>query len=338
MWRRDELKSLAKKNLKNTYWSAFAVSLIVGFLSSGSGIVQYRFGRVDLNMNRSWLDSSAEQWSQFFTNPFAWFFKQTNPLETFHFFDGMSRIWLLLLAIGSLIGLLGIAYQIFVAPVIQVGGNRWYSRNRESDAIPPIGMVFSLFKAGSYLKTVGSMLWMNLFLFLWGLIALVPLFAGATFFIVQIIGSSMDWPGYGLPHLFNRWTGAHWANLSILSLIILVSLLMSLPVIIKRYSYRMTPWILADNPQIGYKRALRLSMDLTSGHKWDIFILDLSFIGWYLLGLMACGVGVIFVTPYYLAVQAELYARLRRIGCDKNLCSMEELGFTPVKAPTEELL
>ena len=93
------------------------------------------------------------------------------------------------------------------------------------------------------------------------------------------------------------------------------------------YAYRMVPWILGDNPTIGRKRALRLSIDMTKGHKWSMFVLDLSFIGWFLLGFLACCVGVVFVLPYYNAAQAELFARLRALAVEKNISTMEEFGF-----------
>lgn len=56
------------------------------------------------------------------------------------------------------------------------------------------------------------------------------------------------------------------------------SLLLIVPRIIKAISYIMMPFILADNPQIGYDRALKLSMAMTKGHKGAIFVLALSFI------------------------------------------------------------
>ncbi|HHV30106.1 DUF975 family protein [Acetivibrio mesophilus] len=102
-------------------------------------------------------------------------------------------------------------------------------------------------------------------------------------------------------------------------------LLLIIPGIVKKYSYMMVPYILSDNPNIGYKRALELSEQMTYGHKFNIFILELSFIGWYLLGLLACCIGIIFVTPYVDATMAELYLVLRRQAIEKNLCTCEEL-------------
>ncbi|MFZ3170727.1 MAG: DUF975 family protein [Carboxydocellales bacterium] len=103
-------------------------------------------------------------------------------------------------------------------------------------------------------------------------------------------------------------------------------LLLIIPGIVKYYAYRMVPYILADNPNIGYKRALELSVQMTKGHKFDIFVLDLSFIGWYLLGTLALLIGVLFVLPYVNATNAELYLVLRQNALDSGLCGYEELN------------
>ncbi len=153
---------------------------------------------------------------------------------------------------------------------------------------------------------------------------------------MQLIGSGLDWPGYGIPEKYYSWIGSNEvAILVALTVIMLLSALFALPVLIKHYSYRMTPWILADNPQIGYKRTLTLSMQMTRGMKWELFVLDLSFIGWFLLGLIACGIGILFVAPYYQAAQAEAYAFLRKRAVDAGHCTMEELGFQPVAVPVQ---
>lgn len=102
-------------------------------------------------------------------------------------------------------------------------------------------------------------------------------------------------------------------------------LLLIIPGIVKAYAYRMVPYILADNPNIGYKRALELSKKMTDGEKFNILILDLSFIGWYILGVMALFIGVLFVLPYVNATNAELYLFLRQGAIDKGLCSSDEL-------------
>ena len=102
-------------------------------------------------------------------------------------------------------------------------------------------------------------------------------------------------------------------------------LLFIIPGIIKYYSYSMVPYILADNPNIESKRAIELSSQMTEGHKFNMFILELSFLGWYLLGLLACCIGVIFVAPYKNATFAELYLVLRQNAIDNGWSSPDEL-------------
>jgi uncharacterized membrane protein len=91
----------------------------------------------------------------------------------------------------------------------------------------------------------------------------------------------------------------------------------------------MVPYILADNPHIGYDRALKLSMAMTKGYKADIFFLQLSFIGWYLLGALCLGVGVLFVNPYQRATMAEMYLVLKNMAVNRGICACEELSPPP---------
>ncbi|MNE91711.1 hypothetical protein D3C80_1893560 [compost metagenome] len=87
----------------------------------------------------------------------------------------------------------------------------------------------------------------------------------------------------------------------------------------------MVPFILADNPNIGYRRAVDLSKQMTRGHKFRIFVLDLSFLGWIFLGLLVFFIGVLFVLPYINATKAELYLALRQQALKEGLTTEEEL-------------
>lgn len=89
------------------------------------------------------------------------------------------------------------------------------------------------------------------------------------------------------------------------------SLLFIIPGIVKSYEYFYVPYILADNPDLPTEQVLKISGDMTNGEKGQIFILTLSFIGWILLGILACGIGVLFVTPYIEATYVELYTFAR---------------------------
>lgn len=89
------------------------------------------------------------------------------------------------------------------------------------------------------------------------------------------------------------------------------TLLLVIPGIIKQYEYRMVPYIIAENPEMGYKDALAKSKQMMDGQKMNAFLLDLSFIGWWLLSGITFGIVAIFwVIPYTTQTNAELYAAL----------------------------
>lgn len=104
------------------------------------------------------------------------------------------------------------------------------------------------------------------------------------------------------------------------------TLLFIVPGIVKGYAYSMIPYIMADNPGMGYARAMKLSMAMTKGHKWSIFVLDLSFLGWAILGLLCCCLGLFFLSPYFYATKAEMYVALRRNAIEAGIGTANEFG------------
>lgn len=85
--------------------------------------------------------------------------------------------------------------------------------------------------------------------------------------------------------------------------------------IVKYYSYYLVPFLMAENPDLGTLEAITLSRRLMDGYKWKFFLLELSFLGWYLLGFLTGGiVNSLYTVPYLTAVQTEYYAELRRLG------------------------
>ena len=93
--------------------------------------------------------------------------------------------------------------------------------------------------------------------------------------------------------------------------IMLWLLLLVVPGIIKAYEYSMIPYLLAENPNITMDEAFSLSKQMTTGQKMNLFFLDLYFLGWIILGLICCGIGILFVLPYPEATRAEVYLNLK---------------------------
>ena len=82
--------------------------------------------------------------------------------------------------------------------------------------------------------------------------------------------------------------------------------------VIKVYSYRMVPFIAAENPDLKPREVITLSRRMMNGHKWECFILDLTFVGWYILGTFTFGlINVLWSAPYSVATYAEYYTVLR---------------------------
>ena len=73
----------------------------------------------------------------------------------------------------------------------------------------------------------------------------------------------------------------------------------------------MTFYIISENPTISATDALKRSEKMMEGHKMDYFILNLSFIGWLILSLFTCGIGVIFLNPYIETAKAHFYLTLK---------------------------
>lgn len=90
------------------------------------------------------------------------------------------------------------------------------------------------------------------------------------------------------------------------------SLLFVIPGIIKSYSYSMSAFIQQDAENKDWRECLNKSRAMMNGKKWKLFCLDLSFIGWYILGSLCFGIGVLFVIPYNQQARAEFYEELKK--------------------------
>ena len=84
-----------------------------------------------------------------------------------------------------------------------------------------------------------------------------------------------------------------------------------IPGIVKAYAYSMAYYIKLDHPDYGWNACITASRQLMDGHKWEKFVLDLSFLGWIIVGSLCLGVGTLWVTPYMEAANAQFYEYVR---------------------------
>ena len=88
------------------------------------------------------------------------------------------------------------------------------------------------------------------------------------------------------------------------------SLLFIIPGIIKALSYAMTPFIMAENPDMTALEAINASKELMDGHKAELFMLELTFLGWILLCALTLGIGSFFLNPYLNAAHTAFYKNI----------------------------
>lgn len=152
-------------------------------------------------------------------------------------------------------------------------------------------------------KGILAVLWQCLWYFLWALLYCAG-FAVIVFLYTLLIQT----------------------NLSFLGIILLYVALAVLYVFIysKYYSYCMNLYILANNPKIKIKKALSLSIKITNGYRGKLFLLDLSFFGWYLLCCLTLGIGLFFFLPYYSMTFSNACEFLRKKAIKNCVVNAED--------------
>lgn len=137
-----------------------------------------------------------------------------------------------------------------------------------------------------------------------------PLFVGNAMLALEITRTRNGEFGTGFKG-FNYFGTSFLAYLVIGICTFLWTCLLIIPGIIKTFSYAMTPYIIADNPEISALDAIDRSKKMMDGHKWELFVLKFTFIGWTLLGLITCGLAFIYVQPYMQVSIANFYENLK---------------------------
>lgn len=87
--------------------------------------------------------------------------------------------------------------------------------------------------------------------------------------------------------------------------------------VIFSYAYRMVPYLLHDYPTLGTRETLRKSRELMRGHKFDLFVLDLTFIGWLLLCVLTVGILTLWISPYRSTAVAHFYEDLKALEIEE---------------------
>ncbi|MGN0519642.1 MAG: DUF975 family protein [Candidatus Fimenecus sp.] len=153
--------------------------------------------------------------------------------------------------------------------------------------------------------------------------------AMAGYYLNQIRGFNPNWQSLYKEGL-DRYGKYFTVGLVTQIFIYLWMLLLIVPGLIKAYEYRFVYNIIHDNPNLSQSQARNLSRRLTDGFKTDLFVLDLSFILWYMLTGVTCGLAAFYVVPYVQTTQAMYYENLKSYAISTGRAAPEEFGMMPI--------
>ena len=305
MWTRKLLKDNAKHILRRSYAVALAVCALAGAIGAGLPNRQNPyFFLLELQqmLYHTGIDSSLA---------FGGFLGDFPMLFASGDYPQLNRLYatysagLALAFFGIFAAVAACLFSSFISMPLAVGKNRAFLENR-AGAPGFSGLLFP-FKS-NYLRIVGGMLTTKLFMGL-------PILLAYLVFVVLGVMGALTYP----------------VNIDILFAVLLGILLVGGAVsAVLAYRWRLVPWLMAENPFLTGTQARQISAAVTRGEKWNIFVLDLSFLGWAILALIPLGWGFLLLNPYIEATNAELYAALRAKALARNICTAQQLpGVLP---------
>jgi len=124
---------------------------------------------------------------------------------------------------------------------------------------------------------------------------------------------------------FNNWARALLASLWKYLWVVLWTMLFVIPGIIKAISYSQMYYILTEYPEVSVTKSMRISMIITRGHKGDLFVTYLSFLGWAILCGLTLGIGNLWLTPYMNMTLINAYHAMMKEALEKGIIKPEDL-------------
>ena len=145
-----------------------------------------------------------------------------------------------------------------------------------------------------------------------GLLIVCPLCFGFMLCFLRLVrgedSSEMVGDQFNVFSKYGRYLGV---SLLYTLYVLLWSLLLIIPGIIKSYAYAMTPYIVNDRPDLDADDCIHESRMMMKGYKWKLFCMDLSFIGWAILCIFTLGIGLLWLQPWIEASHAKFYEELK---------------------------
>ena len=295
MWSRKKLKKQGKQALRKNWWRIIGISLMLAFIAGGMRI-SYRIddAAVRLTGEEIGIPTNAQILNDWYLS-----IERSSDTES-----------------GQILAFLGEHYT----PKKGVLAGVYNHMTKERSAFFGFlnAMNDFLFKdkiAEGFVILIGVILLILFLIFVSNVLSV-----GQCRFLLE----NRTYRQVKMGRLAFIWRARRWKNVMFIMLKKSVFLFLwdmtIIGGIIKRYSYRMIPFILAENPDIPHREAFLLSRQMMNGNKMRAFILDLSFLGWHILNIFTMDIlRYAFITPYTETTSAELYVALREEAFEKGL-------------------
>ena len=291
MWTISQLKARGKAAFKKNYWRALLVALVLSIIggSSGSGVSGGLFSGVGNKLSNSNSNSSSNSANRRYEDEDDrdnW----DDYLEEYGIDDDdFDDLW------GE----------------FDDGEYDYHYHYEYDDSDNSNAGVVAAIMAGAFAIIVVVVMIVCVIALLLRIFLFNPIEVGGARFFVKNLTENGE-----VRELGYAFDGAYKNHVSIMFMrtlfIFLWSLLCVIPGIYKKYEYRMIPYLLAEYPNLTRDQAFSISKQMMYGYKMKAFLLDLSFIGWWILNVFTCGLlGVFFVEPYYQSTAAAFYEALK---------------------------
>ncbi|MCQ2589639.1 MAG: DUF975 family protein [Treponema sp.] len=201
--------------------------------------------------------------------------------------------------------------SIFVTPIIGFATLRIFIKMSQS----PEPVTFTDYIKGFnyWIRATLTTLWKELWLFIWLLLVFPFIIVGS------IVVTFITLPFAGNEAAFSEQLHTPTLILTFIALVFIFIIC-----VIKSLQYSMTTYIVAEQEKCKITNALKISIKITKGHLWDLFVLRLSFLGWNLLSLITLNISTLWTEPYFKMTIVNTYHALLKEAFEKNLIYVED--------------
>lgn len=213
--------------------------------------------------------------------------------------------------------LLSLLLIIFVLNPVMIGYFRWFLSNSHEAGTPRLSQLFYSFQTGIYKPILCGTLFKALWVTIWRIVAglfYIPFYISIVSAIISVARNAGNFVYANDPQKFLEnfnyfLMGNIYEFMLPLMLYILGAVGFCILMLNRLYAYYFVEFILADNPTIGARNAMKRSKQMTYGIKKTLFLFELSYIGWWVLAILTLGLLSFGIIPYTMQARSELYLK-----------------------------